>query len=184
MISDHLKIKLADFPGINEATSHLEGGRQVIEIYGERATCGPFASDNEVEAAIRLALGIPEVTPMTEETTDSSAAATVKASEQDTAPTATPLPPAIGLATASIPVLVRKPVQPGSFVAGLRAMMDEARDGIAQARADGHRQVADAVAELADAKHATARVAGTIASAIKDEAADVMAELGQISNEL
>jgi hypothetical protein len=60
MISDYIKIKLAALPGIAEATSHLEGGKQIIRINGETAIVGPFASDNEVEVGIRLALGIPE----------------------------------------------------------------------------------------------------------------------------
>jgi hypothetical protein len=59
MISDYLKAKLAvEIPAILTATSHLEGGRQVIRINGETVVVGPFASDNEVEAGIRNALDI------------------------------------------------------------------------------------------------------------------------------
>lgn len=76
------------------------------------------------------------------------------------------------------------PTAPGSFAASLKAMMDEARAGIAQARADGAAKVGDAVSKLNEAKTATLHVAGTIASTIEDEAADVMRELGQISNDL
>ena len=73
---------------------------------------------------------------------------------------------------------------PGSFAAGIRRMMDEARDGVAKARADGLAQVGEAVGKLNEAKVATTHVAGKMAAAIEDEAADVMAELGQISNDL
>lgn len=73
---------------------------------------------------------------------------------------------------------------PGSFAASLKAMMDDARAGIAQARADGTAKVGEAVSKLNEAKTATAHVAGTIAATIESEAADVMAELGQISNDL
>lgn len=63
-------------------------------------------------------------------------------------------------------------------------MMDEAREGVVRARADGLAEVQSAVAKLGDAKQATAKVAGQMAQTIRDEADDVMAELGQISNDL
>jgi|SRR5581483_552595 len=71
---------------------------------------------------------------------------------------------------------------PGSFAASIRAMMDEARQGIAQARADGLAKVSEAVGKLTEAKTATAQVAASMAKTIEDEAASVLAELGQISN--
>ena len=70
----------------------------------------------------------------------------------------------------------------GSFAASIRAMMDEARAGVAQARADGLAKVSEAVGKLAEAKTATAQVAASMAKTIEDEAASVLAELGQISN--
>lgn len=73
---------------------------------------------------------------------------------------------------------------PGSFAASLKAMMDEARAGVVQARADGIAKVGEAVGKLGDAKAAVTHVTGTMAAAIESEAADVMAELGQISNDL
>lgn len=72
----------------------------------------------------------------------------------------------------------------GSFAASIRAMMDEARAGIDQARADGLAKVGDAIGRLNDAKVATGKVAGAMAKTIEDEAADVLSELGQISNDL
>lgn len=76
----------------------------------------------------------------------------------------------------------KRPAAPGSFAAGIRAMMDEARAGIVQAREEGLGKVQDAVAKLGEAKAATAQVARHMAKTIEDEAADVMAELGQLSN--
>lgn len=73
---------------------------------------------------------------------------------------------------------------PGSFAADIRAMMDEARAGVAQARADGRAKVGEAVQKLHQAKTATAHVADKMAGMIHDEASDVLAELGQISNDL
>lgn len=95
---------------------------------------------------------------------------------------ATPLPPAPMITGAAPPV--RRPPPSGSFASSLRAMMDEAREGVQRARADGLAEVQSAVGKLAEAKDATAKVAGNLAQTIRDEAADVLAELGQISNDL
>ena len=73
---------------------------------------------------------------------------------------------------------------PGSFAASIKAMMDEARAGVTKAREDGLAKVGDAVGKLNEAKVATVAVAGSMAKAIEDEAAEVMSELGQISNDL
>lgn len=72
----------------------------------------------------------------------------------------------------------------GSFAASLKAMMDEARAGVVQARADGLVKVGDAVGKLNEAKLATEKVAGSMAQAMEDEAASALSELGQISNDL
>lgn len=72
----------------------------------------------------------------------------------------------------------------GSFAASLKAMMDTARAGIEQARTDGQAKVKEAISKLDDAKIATTKVAGNIAETIENEAASVMSELGQISNDL
>lgn len=73
---------------------------------------------------------------------------------------------------------------PGSFAASIRAMMDEARAGVAQARADGLAKVGDAVGKLTDAKVSIAKVSASMATTIEEEAASVLSELGQISNDL
>lgn len=73
---------------------------------------------------------------------------------------------------------------PGSFAASLRAMVDEAKAGVEQAQADGRAKVSEAVAKLNEAKEATAKVAGAMAQTISDQAAEVISDLGQISNDL
>lgn len=71
---------------------------------------------------------------------------------------------------------------PSNFAASLRAMMDEARADLAQARTDGLSKVKDAVGKLTEAKVAIVQVTNSMAKTIEDEAASVTAELGQISN--
>lgn len=73
---------------------------------------------------------------------------------------------------------------PGSFAASLRAMMDDARKGVEQARSDGLARVGEAVGKLNEAKAATAKVACSMAQTIEDEAAAVLSEVGQISSDL
>lgn len=92
--------------------------------------------------------------------------------------------PAVELAPPPAAKTARAPVVPGSFAASIRAMMDEARQGIAQARAEGLAKVGAAVGKLNEAKAATAHVTGQMVATIESEAADVMAELGQFSNAL
>jgi hypothetical protein len=156
-----LKARLADVPGIETLTQQLLGGRQVFGFDGLIAAVDPLATDQEIEDAIR-------------DTAARKAAYQAKA--------ATPLPP-VGLMPA--PTTETKPMStpaPGSFAASLRAMMDEARAGVEQARTDGLAKVKDAVGKLGEAKVAVSQVTGSMARTIEDEAASVMAELGQISN--
>lgn len=69
-----------------------------------------------------------------------------------------------------------------SFAASLKAMIDDAKAGVEQARADGRAKVGEAVAKLNEAKVATTKVASAMAQAIADEADAAMSDLGQISN--
>lgn len=184
-ISDHLIKHLADLPGIGSISNRLEGDKQIVSIAGKDIAVSPFASDTEIEVALRLALHIPrkEQVPMTDQTNAPAeqGADPHPGGQPDYAATATPLPPAPQIVATDRPV--RRPT-PGSFVAGLRSMMDEAKAGIAKAQADGHDQVRRAVAKLDDAKEATTRVSSNIAQAIGDQADDILAELGQISNDI
>jgi hypothetical protein len=79
--------------------------------------------------------------------------------------------------------IARPVAAPGSFAASIQAMMAEARDGVAQARAEGLAKVNESVSKLKDAKVATTHVTSAIAKTMTDEADAVMSELGQISND-
>lgn len=142
-----LKSRMADISGIEGLTMQLASGRQVFTLGNVVGSVGAFASDQEIEDAIRVALRLPAV-PLIDQPKD--------------APMSTPAQ--------------------GSFAASIRAMMDEARAGVAQARADGLAKVGAAIAKLDEAKVQTARVADGMARAIADEADAALAELGQISN--
>ena len=153
-----LKQALQDVPGVESLTmAYTFDGNALITIAGRTVEVSPTASNAEIALAFRdPAMSTPSVT-------------------------VTPLP-TVAFNTRTEPMST--PATPGSFAAGIRAMMDEARAGVAQARADGLARVGDAVGKLNEAKAATAHVAGTMAATIESEAADVMAELGQISNDL
>lgn len=155
MSAHDLKQALRDVPGVETLTmGYAQGGNLLVTIAGRTVEVSPTASNAEIAHAFREAVNTPNV--------------------------ATPLPPvnfSTRTKTMSTPA-------PGSFAASLKAMMDEARAGIAQARFDGAAKVSDAVSKLNEAKTATLHVAGSIAATIEDEAADVMRELGQISNDL
>lgn len=148
-------------PGAESLTmSYTYDGNALVTIAGRTVEVSPSASHAEIELAFREpAMSTPNVT-------------------------VTPLPEPVAYVAASTRTAPMTNPAPGSFAAGIRAMMDEARAGVAQARADGLAKVGEAVNKLNDAKVATAHVTGTMAKTIEDEAADVLAELGQISNDL
>lgn len=73
---------------------------------------------------------------------------------------------------------------PGSFAAEIKAMLDDAKAGLAQARADGKAKVQAAVGKFSEAAAATAKVSDNMAKTIEDQAASALSELGQISNDL
>jgi hypothetical protein len=150
-------------PGAESLTiAYCGDGNELVTIAGRTVAVRPGASIAEIELAFREpAMNTPNVTvtPLP--------AVAYEAQPIDSTRTATMTNPA-----------------PGGFAAGIRAMMDEARAGVAQARADGLAKVGEAVQALNEAKTATAHVADKMAGAIHSEAADVMAELGQISNDL
>lgn len=69
-----------------------------------------------------------------------------------------------------------------SFSASLRAMLDEARDGVARAQAEGLAKVREAVGRFDEAKAATQQVAQRTVNQIDDEVSSILADIGQISN--
>lgn len=151
-----LKAALADVPGVESLTlANAPNGNQLVTIAGRTVEVSPTASNAEIALAFREpAMSTPNVT-------------------------VTPLPQ-VTYRTAPMST----PAAPGSFAASIKAMMDEARAGVVQARTDGLAVVGAAVSKLGDAKAAVTHVTSTMAATIESEAADVMAELGQISNDL
>lgn len=56
-----LKSRMLDVPGIEGLKMRLDAGRQVFEVGGVVTAVGAFASDHEIETAIRKALRLPSV---------------------------------------------------------------------------------------------------------------------------
>lgn len=160
-----IKAALADIPGIGTLTQATVGGRMVLGFGVSPAsfTVGidPASTADQIIAKLRQ----------------------VYAARGESAPQPAPAaqmeqPP---LQPKAITVSV---TTPGGFAASLKALVDEARAGLAQVRADGTAQVQGAVNRLHDAKDATKKVTGNMVKMIEDETASVLAELGQISNDL
>lgn len=173
----NIKQALAHVPGIDSLT--MQYGDKGVQVFkwGDMSVEVPA---NSSEAAVGAAI-TSATTPVTSISAGEVAPVTTAATV-----VATPLPAApspVRAAASPSPVAKSAPAS-GSFAASIKAMMDEARAGVAQARADGLVQVKEAVGKLNDAKTATAKVAGTMAKTIQDEAASVLSELGQISNDL
>jgi hypothetical protein len=174
-----LKIRLRDLPGVERLTMQMLAGRQTYSLNGHVIALHAGASDGEAEKAIRDTISCDALAQMPAGTPIAGAA---QPAQSAVGPSAALLPPI----TTTAPQPTGKPMTPapGSFAASLKSMMDEARANIDRARADGTTVVKDAVAKLDAARAATTKVADNIAHTIEDEAAAVMAELGQISNDL
>lgn len=167
MISDYLKAKLAEeIPGILTATSCLENGKQIIRISKtgadtpmEMATAyvGPFASDNEVEAGIRLALNIPKPLKPWDEAADGP--------EHITAPL-----PAVNITEPKPMANLTGGYKPGS----LRALLQGVKD-----RTDA--VMSGAVADIQDL-HKTLDHVENVSRDAKQTASDIRAEMGLITN--
>jgi hypothetical protein len=168
-ISDYLKAKLSDLPGIEGATSELIGGEQVIHINGAEAHTGPFASDTEIERAIRSALNMldPDATEQAEPNVTPMPAVDLIEEPKKDEPAPVPLP---------APAPVGKPIPssggytPGSIKALLQGLRD--RQGSVMSEVEG---------KVKRAHKALDRVAqvGIDADATADA---ILAELGQFSN--
>lgn len=63
-----LKARLADVPGIETLTMQLSGERNVLSwgqgLTRRMTTVTPFASDNDIEAAVRLLANVGETSPV------------------------------------------------------------------------------------------------------------------------
>jgi len=157
MSVNEMKQALRAIPGAEGLTlAYAANGNQLVTIAGRTVEVAPTASNEEIALAFREpVMSTPNVTALP---------VVAFATQPGTAPMTTPAP--------------------GSFAASIKAMMDEARAGVAKARSDGIAAVGEAVGKLNDAKTATAHVAGKMVQTIHDEAASVLAELGQVSNDL
>jgi hypothetical protein len=149
--------------------TRIIGSDKFVTMDGKTVMVSQMATDDEIAAALHR--GNAASGSQNQATNNYSTYAGQLAA-------ATPLPPAPTITP------VAKPAAQGSFAASLKAIVDEAKAGIEQAKADGLAQVRDAVGDLSKAKEATLRVTGNMASTVKSQAADIMAELGQISNDL
>lgn len=161
MSIEDIKARVRDIPGTENLTMNVLLGRQVFGFNGLIAGVDMNATDNEIEDAIRATYDL------------------AKYGRNPIEKSPTPLP-AVNLTE---PKTMTAPA-PGSFAASLRAMLDEGRAGIEQAKADGLAKVSGAIGKMNEAKVATVKVASNMAQSIEDEAASVMSELGQISNDL
>jgi hypothetical protein len=148
----------------NDIEVRFGGGRQFVTMDGKTVELDANASADDVARALNVA--------KVDDAVNALSAAPVVA----TAPA-----PAIPAPTIAP---IRKPVAPGSFAASLKSMMDEAVAGVEQAKADGLTKVRTAVGKLGEAKAATVRVTDNMVTNIEDQAASIMSELGQISNDL
>lgn len=177
-----IKAALSDIPGIESLTETIIGGRRVYGLNGLVAAVDINSAAAAVETAIRNAVAM-RVQGLT--------AAITPAPVQTAAPNAapaganpiTPLPSVV-LTPAPTQVKPMSTPAPGSFAASIRAMMYGARADLEKAKADGLAQVGEAIGKLSEAKAATTKVASQMASTIHDEAAAVLSELGQISNDI
>lgn len=70
MSVNDLKSRMSDIPGIDGLTMQLANGQQVFTIGDVMASTGAFASDDEIETAIRNAVRLPSVPLIAEETKD------------------------------------------------------------------------------------------------------------------
>lgn len=185
---DRLKASLSDVPGLNSLSVTEIAGRKVYGFNGVIAAVDPKADEVETERAIRKAAAmvppkLPEPIVRMQPSTPTSPAAIVTSGliDMQAPPRPSPLP-SVSIQPAS-PKPMTTPA-PGSFSASLKAMLDEARAGVEQARADGLTKVTEAVGKLNDVKASTSKVAAGMAKQIEDEAASALSDLGQISNEI
>jgi hypothetical protein len=142
MSINDLRARMADVPGIDGLTMQLAGGRQVFTILGHVVSTGAFASDEEIEQAIRSAVRLPIVPLIAEETKDAPMSIT-------------------GAAHVST---------------SLKDMLSQRK----QAMADGHAKLQSAFAKMDQATAALNSVGDKVAA----EADDLLASVGQFTNEL
>lgn len=163
--AEAIKAKLPDIRGIETLAITIIGDRAVAAFDGRTTSTAHNANEDQMILAIRNQAALPAA-PV-------PAAAPVQLNPPPL-PTATP-PAAPKVKAMASPA-------PGGFAAQIKAMLNGARADLENAKADGLKQVGAAVSEMRDAQAQVVNVAAGMASVLKAETADVLAELGQISN--
>jgi hypothetical protein len=159
--AEAIKAKLADVEGIEQLAFTLVGDRLVAAFNGVTTSTAHNASEDQMIAAIRNAASLRVA-----QLRNPDEPAPVELSPQ-------PLP--VKGPTMANPA-------PGGFAAQIKAMMDGARADLAQAKEDGLAQVKAAVVDHVKAGQQVKAVTADMVKVIKNETADMLAELGQISN--
>lgn len=160
MSIDDLKRRMADVTGIENLTMQVIGNRQMFSIGGKVIGLPLGASDADIEGTIRAGLN-----------STLTVAEIIKVPDVPAAP--------------AKPVQAPKPAPAsGGFAAAIKAMVSDAKAGLEQAKADGLAEVQGAIGRLGEAKTAVKHVTSSMAHSIHGQVDDVMAELGQISNDL
>lgn len=156
--AERIKLKLPDIAGIEQLAFTEVGDRLVAAFNGVTTSVAHNASEDQMIAAIRNAASL-RVAQLR--------------MPNETAPELSPPP-----------LPTKGPAMPSRFgiAAQMRAMMDEARAGLQDAIGQGMAQVKAAVDEHTEAAHQVKAVTSSMAAQIRSETADVLAELGQISN--
>lgn len=167
-ISDYLRAKLAGLPGIESATSQLIGGRQIIRIGAIEAHVGSFASDNEIERAIRSALNMADPDTTEPIATPMPTVALVEEPKPD-APA-----PVVAPVAKPAPMITKNRTGASFFASLIREQQAALKEKFAKAGEDMLSLMGE-MNELADA--ATQQVQHG-----KAEAADLRAALGMNSN--
>lgn len=167
-----LKVRMADISGIEKLSMELLAGRQNYSLGGRLISVDSAASDADVERAVRASLSSPAIAQLPAGTPAGAQAA----------PSASLLP--------AVNPQLRQESKPmttagtGGFAASIKAMMNDALAGMAQAQVEGLARIQHSVGKLNEAKTATMQVAESMAKSIDDQTAAVLSELGQISNDL
>ena len=164
--AEKIKAKLADVPGI-EQLAFTEVGDRLVAAFGGITTSTAFnASEDQMIAQIRNAasLRVAQLRNYDEP------------APEELSPQPLPSP------TAAPEVKPMATPSPFGFAAQLKAMMQQARADLANVKAEGIATVQSAVEEHVQAGLQVKAVTAAMASTIKAETADILSELGQISN--
>lgn len=165
--AERIKSKLPDIAGIEQLAFTEVGDRLVAAFNGLTTSTAFNASEDQMIAAIRNAASLR--------------VAQLRA-PNETAPELSPPPLPSPTAPAAPKVKPMGTPAPGGFAAQIKAMLNGARADLENAKADGIKQVGAAVDEMKQAQQQVVAVANNMKAVIQAETADVLAELGQISN--